>query len=128
MDPTDSLSKGIAALSVGDQNTPHDSKDTTPSLTRVSPKHDLSIDEDHNKLDAHVMKTFSVNRRYNEEPPLDALLTYITVADKRLVTLTPEDAQELPSIRRKHGEMENRGFSRCLQPPHSLAGHESMER
>jgi hypothetical protein len=95
MDPTGSLSKGFSALSVGDQNTPHDDKDTTPSLTRVSPKRDLFTDEDHNKLDAYVIKTFSLNRRYNEQPPLDALLTYITVEDKRLVTLTSEDAQEL---------------------------------
>jgi hypothetical protein len=95
MDPTGSLSKGFSALSVGDQNTPHDDKDTTPSLTRVSPKRDLFTDEDHNNLDAHVMETFSLNRKYNEEPPWHTLLTNITVADKRLVTLTPEEAKEL---------------------------------
>ena len=48
------------------------------------------------------MKTFSAFRRHNEEPDLSALLCNITIGDKRLVTLTGEDAEELltrqPSI------------------------------
>ena len=48
------------------------------------------------------MKTFSAFRRLNEEPELRALLSNITLGDKRLVTLTGAEAQELltsqPSI------------------------------
>ena len=92
MDPTSSLSELFTDLSVGDQNAPH--KPTT-SLTRVSPDRDRFINDDHKLLDAKLMKTFSVFRRFNEEPDLPALLSVITLGDKRLVTLAYEEAQEL---------------------------------
>ena len=84
MDPTGSLSEGFADLSVGDQNAPHE---PTTSLTRVSPERDRFMDDDHKPLDAKHMKTFRAFRRFDEEPYMPALLSVITLEDKRLVTL-----------------------------------------
>ncbi len=97
MDLTGSLSEVFAYLSVGDQNPSHDPifRDTTPFLTRVSREHDRFIDNDHKLLDAKLMKNFSAFRRHNEEPDLPALLSILTLGDKRLVTLTEEEAEEL---------------------------------
>jgi len=53
------------------------------------------MDDDHKPLDAKLMKLFSIFRRYHEEPYLPALLSVITLGDKRLVTLAYEEAQEL---------------------------------
>jgi len=92
MDPTSSLSELFTDLSVGDQNAPHE---PTTSLTRVSPDRDRFIDDDHKLLDAKLMKSSSTFRRFNEEPDLPALLSVITLGDKRLVTLAYEEAQEL---------------------------------
>ena len=99
-----SLSEGFAHLSVGDLNPPHElvSRDTTPSLTRVARERDRFIDEDHKPLDVEIMETFSTFRRFNEEPGLHALLSYITIGDERLISLSPRKAGELlmhqPSI------------------------------
>ena len=102
MDPTKSLSKSFAHLSVGDRNPPHD-RNTTPSLAQVSSERDLFIDHDHELLDAKLQKHFSAFRKLKEQPNLHALLFYLTSADKRLVTLTDDEAEELlmgqPSIK-----------------------------
>jgi len=102
MDPTSSLSEGFSHLSVGDLNPPHGSV-FRGALTRVSPERDLFTDDDHKRLDAKLMKTFSAFRKLNEEPELTALISNTTLGDKRLVTLTEEEAEELlthePSIR-----------------------------
>ncbi|SRR6266508_1534328 len=104
MDPTKSLSEGFAHLSVGDLNPLHEaiSRGTTPSLTRVARERDRFIDEDHKPLDAEIMETFSAFRRLNEEPGLPALLSFITIGDERLVSLSPRETGELltrqPSI------------------------------
>ena len=92
MDPTNSLSKGFADLSVGDVTT----------LTRVSRERDNFIDNDYKSLDEWLMKTSSAFRKHNEVPDLALLLSIITLEDKRLVALTAEEAEELltsqPSI------------------------------
>jgi hypothetical protein len=95
MDPTTrSLSEDFAQLSVGDLNPPPIFR-ATPSLARVSRERDLLTDDDHKPLDAELMKTFSAFRRHNEEPDLPALLSHITLGDKRLVTLPPGEAEDL---------------------------------
>jgi hypothetical protein len=94
MDQTNSLSKSFSHLSVGDQD--------TPSLTRVSCERDHFTDSDHNLLDAKLMRHFSAFQRFNEVPELPALLSILTLGDKRLVTFAEEEAEELltkqPSI------------------------------
>jgi hypothetical protein len=82
------------SLSVGDLSPPHIFRDTTVSLAQVSCEHDHFIDNDHRPLDAKLMKHFSAFRKINKEPDLPALLSCITVGDKRLVTLTEEEAEE----------------------------------
>ena len=102
MNPTRSLSEDFAHLSVGDLSPLPIFQDTTLSLARVSRERDRFIDNDHRPLDAKLMKHFSTFRKINEEPDLPALLSCTTVRDKRLVTLTEEEAEELltrqPSI------------------------------
>jgi hypothetical protein len=97
MDPTSSLSEDFAHLSVGDLNSSHDGifRDDTSTLPRVSRDRDRFIDEDHKPLDANLMKAFSAFRRHNEEPDLPSLLCNITVGDKRLDPLSPNEAEEL---------------------------------
>jgi hypothetical protein len=97
MDQTSSLSEGFSRLSVGDLNTPHGAifRDTNSTLTRVSSERDLFTDDDHMPLDAELMKTFSAFRKLNEEPDLPALLSLITLGDKRLITLPPGEAEDL---------------------------------
>ncbi len=95
MDPTGSLSKGFADLSVGDQNPPREPIFRIPSLAQVSRERDRFIDDDHKALDAKLMKTFSAFRNHNEDPDLSSLLSIITLGDKRLVTLAEEEAEEL---------------------------------
>jgi len=53
------------------------------------------IDDDHKIYDAKIMNTFSLYRKHNEEPDLPSLLSHTTLGDKRLVTLTPDEADEL---------------------------------
>ncbi|KAF8219419.1 hypothetical protein L208DRAFT_1418246 [Tricholoma matsutake] len=64
--------------------------------------HDLSTDDDHRALDVAIMKTFSANRKINEEPNLASLLSNITAGDKRLISLLWDEAEDLlthqPSI------------------------------
>jgi len=97
MDPTSSLPEDFAHLSVGDLNSPHDGifRDDTSTLIRVSRDRDLFIDDDHKPLDTNLMKVFSAFWRHNEEPDLPSLLCNITVGDKRLVPLSPNEAKEL---------------------------------
>jgi hypothetical protein len=45
-------------------------------------------------LDAKILKTFSAFQKLKEEPDLPSLLSNITL-DKRLVTLEPDEAEEL---------------------------------
>lgn len=91
MDPTDSLSEGFAYLSVD-----------TPALTQAPRERDRFTDSDHEPLDTKLMKAFSAFRRLDEEPEFPVLLAMLTLGDKRLVTLTEEEAEELlasyPSI------------------------------
>jgi len=92
MDP---LSKDLSRLSVGDLHTSTEaiSPYTIPTLTRVSSERDVSID--HRVLDAMILKAFSAFRKFNEEPDWPTLLSIITLGDKRLVTLTGDEAEEL---------------------------------
>ena len=92
MDP---LSKDLSRLSVSDLHTSTEaiSPYTTPTLTRVSSERDVSVD--HRVLDAVIIKTFALYRRHNEEPDWSTLLFTITAGDKRLVTLTGDEAEEL---------------------------------
>jgi hypothetical protein len=99
----DKVSDDFSHLSVGDPHVP--SNVTFPNSAsvpqRVSPERDTSTDDDHKALDAKILKGFSAFRRLNEEPDLPSLLANITL-DKRLTTLTTDDAEELlnnePSI------------------------------
>ena len=97
MDPTSSLSKKFAHLSVHDQY-----KNPPDKLYRVSDSRDRFIDKDHELLDAPIMIIFSTCRRYNEDPDWPGLLVFITAGDERLLPLTPQKAAELlrrePSI------------------------------
>jgi len=49
------------------------------------------------------MNTFSSHKKHDEQPDFPALLSLTTLGDKRLVTFTPEEADELlmrePSIK-----------------------------
>ena len=105
MDPTSSLTEDLSHLSVSDGNAPHEAAfpDTSPQLTRVSRERDVFIDDDHKIYDAEIMNTFSLYRKHDEEPDLPSLLSITTLGDKRLVTLTPGEANELltrePSIK-----------------------------
>jgi hypothetical protein len=77
---------------------------TTPALNRISLQRDVFTDDDHKTLDAKILNVFSAFRKFNEEPHLPSLLVNITAADKRLVALDPDEAEELldrgPSIAR----------------------------
>ncbi|KAF8232151.1 hypothetical protein L208DRAFT_1397930, partial [Tricholoma matsutake] len=97
MDPTSSLSEGFSHLSVGDLQTPHEAifRDANQTLPRVSRERDLWTEDDHKALDAAIMKTFSANRKINEEPDLASLLSIITGGDKRLIYLRPDEAEDL---------------------------------
>jgi hypothetical protein len=105
MDPTSCLTEDLSHLSVGDGNTPHEAAfpDTFSQLTRVSRERDVFIDDDHKIYDGKIMNTFNLHRKHNEEPDLPALLSITTLGDKRLLNLTPDEADELltrePSIK-----------------------------
>jgi hypothetical protein len=105
MDPTSSLTEDLSHLSVRDGNAPHEVAfpDTSPQPTRVSRERDVFIDDDHKIYDAKIMNTFSSHRKHDKQPDLPALLSLTTLGDKRLVTLTPDEADELltrePSIK-----------------------------
>jgi hypothetical protein len=105
MDPTSSLTEDLSHLSVRDGNAPHEVAfpDASPQPTRVSRERDVFIDDDHKIYDAKIMNTFSSHRKHDEQPDLPALLSLTTLGDKRLVTLTPDEADELltrePSIK-----------------------------
>ena len=104
MDPISSLTEDLSHLSVSDGNA-HKAAfpDTSPQLTQVSRKRDVFIDDDHKIYDVEIMNTFSLYRKHDEEPNFPALLSNTTLGDKRLVTLTPGEADELltrePSIK-----------------------------
>ena len=76
---------------------------TTRVLERISLERDVFTDDDHRPLDAKIVSGFSAFRKLNEEPDLSELLSRITM-DKRLTTLTTDEAEELldrePSIAR----------------------------
>ena len=93
MDLTSSLTEDLSHLSVSDGNA--HKADTSPQLTQVSHERDVFIDDDHKIYDAEIMNTFSLYQRHDEEPDLPALLSYTTLGDKRIVTLTPGKAGEL---------------------------------
>ena len=97
MDPTSSLTEDLSNLSVGDGNARLEAEfpDTSTQLTRVSRERDVFFDDDHKIYDAKIMNTFSLYRKYNEVPDLPALLSHTTLGDKRLITLTPDEADEL---------------------------------
>ncbi|KAF8219941.1 hypothetical protein L208DRAFT_1417425 [Tricholoma matsutake] len=89
MDPTSSLSEGFSHLSVGDLQMLHEAifQDANRTLPRT--------EDDHKALDAVIMRTFSANRKINEEPNLASLLSIITGRDKRLIYLRPDEAEDL---------------------------------
>ena len=98
----DSISNDFSHLSVGDLHASCDGT-TPPELNRISLERDTFTDDDHNLLDEKIVNAFDIFRRYNEEPPLPLLLSNITT-EKRLTTLTTDEAEELldrePSIAR----------------------------
>ena len=95
-----SISNDFSHLSVGDLHSSSEPS-TTPALERISVERDGFTDDDHRPLDAKIMSAFSAFRKHNEEPDLSELLSRITM-DKRLTTLTTDEAEELldrePSI------------------------------
>jgi|SRR5882762_1748517 len=98
----DSISNDFSHLSVSDLHA-SSQPSTSPALERVSLERDLFTDNDHMPLDAKIVNGFSAFRKHNEEPDLSELLSRITM-DKRLTTLTTDEAEELlnrePSIAR----------------------------
>jgi hypothetical protein len=104
MDPTSSLSENFSHLSVGEITPVNDElPDRISMLTHVSRESDVCTDDVHATLDANLLKMFSAFRKLNEESDVSSLLSYTTLQDKRLVTLTPDEAEELltrePSIK-----------------------------
>jgi hypothetical protein len=67
-------------------------QNSTPALTRVSLERDALTEENHKALDADLMDTFSLFRSLDKEPSLAPLLSTVTLGDKRLVTLAPNDS------------------------------------
>jgi hypothetical protein len=100
----DSISNDFSHLSVnvGDLQTSSEPS-TTPALNRISLERDTFTDDDHKLLDKKIENSFSAFRKLNEEPDLSDLLSRVTM-DKRLTTLTTDEAEELldrePSIAR----------------------------
>ena len=96
----DSISNDFSHLSVGDLHASSEPS-TPPVLNRISLERDTFTDDDHKLLDEKIENSFSAFRKLNEEPDLSELLSRITM-DKRLTTLTPDEAEELlknePSI------------------------------
>jgi hypothetical protein len=89
----DSISNGFSNLSVGDLHASSEPS-TAPALERISLERDVFTDDDHRPLDAKIVNAFSAFRKLNEEPDLSELLSRITM-DKRLITLTTDEAEEL---------------------------------
>ena len=96
----DSISNDFSHLSVGDLHASSEPSNS-PAPERISLVRDLFTDDDHRPLDAKIVNGFSAFRKLNEEPDLSELLSRITM-DKRLTTLTTDEAEELldrePSI------------------------------
>jgi hypothetical protein len=99
----DSISSDFSHLSVNDLHASSEPT-TTPALNQISLKCDTFTDDDHKLLDEKILIAFNTFRRINEEPHLPLLLSNITVDDKRLVTLTTDEAGKVlnrePSIAR----------------------------
>jgi hypothetical protein len=95
----DAISNDFSQLSVGDLHA--SSHNNTPALSRISLERDVFTDDEHKLLDAKISQAFSAFQEINREPVLSYLLSQITM-DKRLTTLTPDEAEELlknePSI------------------------------
>ena len=89
----DSISNDFSHLSVGDLHASSEPS-TPPALNRISLERDTFTDDDHKLLDEKIVNAFDLFRRYNEEPPLPLLLSNITM-EKRLTTLTTDEAEEL---------------------------------
>ena len=98
----DSISNDFSHLSVGDLHASSEPS-TPPALNRISLERDTFTDDDHKLLDEKIENSFSAFRKHNEEPDSSDLLSRITM-DKRLTTLTTDEAEELldrePSIAR----------------------------
>ena len=98
----DSISNDFSHLSVGDLNASSEPT-TTLALNRISLERDTFTNDDHKLLDEKILIAFNTFRRINEEPHLPLLLSNITT-DRRLTTLTTDEAEELldrePSIAR----------------------------
>jgi hypothetical protein len=98
----DSISNDFSHLSVGDLHASSEPS-TPPALNRISLERDTFTDDDHKLLDEKIENSFSAFRKHNEEPDLCDLLSRVTM-DKRLTTLTTDEAEELldrePSIAR----------------------------
>ena len=87
----DVISNDFLLLSVGDGSS---KPSTIPASRRVSPVHDVFTDDEHRLLNAKIKKCFSAFRKWNEEPDLSSLLSQI-IMDKRLTTLTTDEAEEM---------------------------------
>jgi len=98
----DSISNDFSHLSVGDLHASSEPS-TPPALNHISLERDTFTDDDHKLLDEKIENSFSAFRKLNEEPDLSDLLSRVTM-DKRLTTLTTDEAEELldrePSIAR----------------------------
>jgi len=103
-DPSSSLTDEFSHLSFHDPHVASDSvfPSAAPALVRISPKRDVISDDDHRPLDAKTIRAFALHRKLNQQPNFADLLNNITSQDKRLVTLTADDAEKLlggnPSI------------------------------
>jgi hypothetical protein len=90
-DATIALSQDFSHLSIDELDV--SMKDI--NLPRVSSDRGTLTDEDHKKLDAQILATFRSDMKLNEEPSLPLLLSIIANGDKRLKSLTFDEAEEL---------------------------------
>jgi hypothetical protein len=72
-----------------------DDPDVSIDLPRISPERDTLTGDDHKALDAKILMTFSFNWEHNKEPPFPSLLFNIVNDDKRLQSLTFDEANNL---------------------------------
>jgi hypothetical protein len=97
----DSISNNFLQLSVGDSHVSSEPT-TTQALQPISLDGNVFADHNHKPLDAKILNRFCLYWEQKKEPDLPILLSNITLDDKRLVTLTTDDAEALlmryPSI------------------------------
>jgi hypothetical protein len=87
----DVMSQDFSHLSIDDR----DASIANVDLPRISPERDTYTDDEHKALDATILTMWSANRQIKNEPHLPSLLSNITNNDKRLTSVTPEEATKI---------------------------------